>query len=216
LLRFQDEKGESVSRPYTPVSSNDTTGYFDLVIKVYPSGKMSQHLSRLEVGEAIDVRGPLGEINYEGLGRFSVRRKDSTGKSVWTPKQVKRIGMIAGGTGITPMLQIAREIFKNSNDNTEVSLIFGNITEDDILLRNELELYLKTYPRQFKLFYTLDKPNTGWTGGIGFVTPEMIQKHLYAPSPETIILVCGPPPMVKSMVKNLEGLDFTPDQFFCY
>jgi len=216
LLRFHDEKGESVSRPYTPVSSDDNVGYFDLVIKVYPSGKMSQHLARLDVGKTIDVRGPLGDIHYQGNGLFSVRRKDADNKAVWAPKQVKRLGMIAGGTGITPMLQIVREIFKNQDDPTEVSLIFGNITEDDILLRTELEHYLKTYPRQFKLFYTLDKPTTGWTGGVGFVSPDMIQKHLYSPSPDTITLVCGPPPMVKSMQKNLESVDITPNQYFCY
>jgi len=217
LLRFVDEKGESVSRPYTPVSSDDNVGYFDLVIKVYPSGRMSQHLARLDVGKTIDVRGPLGEIHYQGQGKFSVRRKDATtGKSAWTPKQVKRVSMIAGGTGITPMLQIVREIFKKDDDHTEVSLIFGNITEDDILLRNELEHYYKTYPRQFKLYYTLDKPTTGWIGGVGFVSPEMMQKFLFPPSPDSIALVCGPPGMVKAMQKGLESLDFTSDHYFCY
>jgi len=211
VLRFMDEKGESVSRQYTPVSSDDNIGYFDLIIKVYPAGKMSQHLSRLDVGGTIDVKGPLGELEYLGSGNFSIRRK-----GVWSPKKVKTIGMIAGGSGITPMLQIVREILKHPEDHTEMSLIFGNVTEDDILLRNELEHYLKTYPRQFKLFYTLDKPTTGWTGGVGFVTPEMIQKYLYPASQDNITLLCGPGPMVKGMSKNLEGLDFSADNYFCY
>jgi len=217
LLKFLDEKGESVSRPYTPVSSDENLGYFDLVIKVYPSGKMSQHLARLDVGKTVEVRGPLGEIQYEGHGQFSVRRKDaSTSKSIWTPKTVKRVSMIAGGTGITPMLQIVREIFRRGDDPTEVSLIFGNLTEDDILLRGELEHYLKTYPRQFKLYYCVDKPTTGWTGGVGFISPDMIQRHLFPPSNDTITLICGPPGMIKAMQKNLEGVDITPEQYFCY
>jgi len=211
VLRFLDDKGETVSRQYTPVSSDDDVGHFDLIIKVYPMGKMSQYLAKLEVGKTIDVKGPLGEVEYLGRGEFTVRRK-----GVWTPKKVKTIGMIAGGSGITPMLQIVREILKRKDDQTEMSLIFGNVTEDDILCRTELELYLKSSPRQFKLFYTLDKPTTGWTGGVGFVTPDMIQKHLYPASPENITLICGPGPMLKNMVKNLEGLDYTPDNYFCY
>jgi len=215
LLKFQEEK-EAVSRPYTPVSSDDNIGYFDLVIKVYPSGKMSQHLAKLEVGGTIDVRGPLGEIEYVGHGEFKIRRKDASGKNAWVSKKVSRVNLLAGGTGITPMLQIIREVLKHSDDTTELRLIFANVTEDDILLRNELESYRKTHPGQFSLFYTLDKPNTGWTGGVGFISTDMMQKHLAEPAADVITLVCGPPPMVKAMQKNLEGLDCTPEQYFCY
>ena len=47
--------------------------------------------------------------------------------------------MIAGGTGITPMLQVIRAILKNPRDTTKLYLIFANQTEEDILLRQELE-----------------------------------------------------------------------------
>lgn len=46
---------------------------------------------------------------------------------------------IAGGSGITPMFQVAQEILRNSDDKTQVSLIFANQTEDDIILRKELD-----------------------------------------------------------------------------
>lgn len=59
------------------------------------------------------------------------------------------------------MLQLIRHICKDVNDRTELKLIFANQTEEDILLRDELEKYQKEHPEQFKLWYTIDRPNEG-------------------------------------------------------
>lgn len=45
--------------------------------------------------------------------------------------------------------------------------------------------------RSLKIVYALDKGNSGWKGEIGYVTADMIKKHLPAPSEKTQILVCG-------------------------
>lgn len=66
-----------------------------------------------------------------------------------------------GGTGITPMLQLIRHICKDANDPTELRLLFANQTEQDILLRNELEKYQNEHPEQFKLWYTIDRAEEG-------------------------------------------------------
>ena len=68
---------------------------------------------------------------------------------------------IIGGTGITPMLQLIRAVFRDTNDRTELSLLFANQTEDDILLREELEDVQKQFPERFKLWYTVDRPTEG-------------------------------------------------------
>ncbi|XP_042411114.1 NADH-cytochrome b5 reductase-like protein [Zingiber officinale] len=172
-----DGRRKYVIRPYTPISDPDSRGYFDLLIKVYPEGKMSQHFASLKPGDMIEVKGPIEKLRY-------------------SPNMKRNIGMIAGGTGITPMLQVVNAILKNPDDNTQVSLIYANISPDDILLKNELDRLAASYAN-FKVFYTVDKPNRNWRGGIGYVSKDMVLKGLPSPGEDTLILVCGPPGLMQ-------------------
>ncbi|GJN05662.1 hypothetical protein PR202_ga23311 [Eleusine coracana subsp. coracana] len=165
-----------VVRPYTPISDPDSKGYFDLLIKVYPDGKMSQYFASLKPGDVVEVKGPIEKLRYN-------------------PNMKRQIGMVAGGSGITPMLQVVRAILKNSDDNTQVSLIYANVSPDDILLKKELDRLASSYPN-FKVFYTVDKPSNDWRGGVGFVSKDMILKGLPGPGQDSLILVCGPPGMM--------------------
>jgi cytochrome-b5 reductase len=210
--------GKLVSRPYTPVTSDDEQGCFQLIIKVYfanvhpkfpEGGKMSQYLDSLKVGDTIDITGPAGKVIYLGRGYIRVKYP---GK----PEQIRfatDIGLIAGGTGITPMLQIVKAILKDPSDTTRVSLLFANQTEDDILVREELEEMAEKHD-QFSLWYTLDRPPENWSYGSGFVSGEMISTHLPPPGPTSQILMCGPPPMIKfACLPNLEKLGFSEDMY---
>lgn len=218
-LRFEDKAGEEVQRSYTPVSSDDELGIVDFVIKVYSpcerfpqGGKMSQHLDGLKIGESILMRGPRGELDYRGEGKFSIVR--GVGKKAETKQyRMTRIGMIAGGTGITPMLQVIRAIMKNPADKTEVWLIFGNQTEEDILLRKELEALPK---ERFHLWLMLDRPPSGWAQGSGYITEETLRQHLPVPDANTMVFNCGPPGMIKSAADKLVTLGYTEGQFFSF
>ena len=102
---------------------------------MYIGGKMSQHLNDMKIGDKILMRGPKGHLEYLGKGSFTIaRRKDDI-----VSYKKKKIGMVCGGTGITPMLQVIRAVLKNPEDKTELWLLFANQSEDDILLRKELE-----------------------------------------------------------------------------
>jgi len=218
LLKFEDEvKKEPVSRAYTPISSDEDMGRFELVIKVYPEGRMTQHLKELQPSQTIAVRGPLGNLEYKGNSIFSIKRKQPNGTSETVLKTVKNVGMIAGGTGITPMYQLIREICrKYPKDQTKCSLIFANKTEEDILLRDQLEEATKDYSSIFRLFYTLDRPGPKWTQGSGFVSADMIRTHLPPPSDDCLILICGPPPMVNFMQRHMDTLGYRSDMYFTY
>ncbi|THG00767.1 hypothetical protein TEA_018243 [Camellia sinensis var. sinensis] len=174
----QDAEGKTkyVIRPYTPISDPDSKGYFDLLIKVYPDGKMSQHFASLKPGDVVEVKGPIEKLRY-------------------SPNMKKHIGMIAGGTGITPMLQVIEAILKNPEDNTQVSLLYANVSPNDILLKQKLDVLAASHPN-LKIFYTVDKPSNNWNGGTGYISKDMAIKGLPGPSDDTLILVCGPPGMM--------------------
>ncbi|CAI7566405.1 unnamed protein product [Penicillium manginii] len=200
---------KEVVRSYTPISSDNEAGYFDLLVKAYAQGNISKYLTTLKVGDTMKVRGPKGAM-------------------VYTPNMCRHIGMISGGTGITPMLQVIEAIIRNrprngGNDTTKVDLIFANVNSEDILLKEKLEKLAKE-DADFNVHYVLNNPPQGWTGGVGFVTPDMIKEHLPAPAADVKILLCGPPPMVSAMKKATESLGFTKarpvskleDQVFCF
>lgn len=99
------------------------------------------------------------------------------------------------------MYQLCRAIFKNPADTTKVTLIFGNITESDILLKHEFQDLENTYPQRFRAFYLLDKPPEGWTQGKGYITKELLKTVLPEPKEggKLKIFVCGPPGMYKAV-----------------
>lgn len=195
--------GKLVVRPYTPVSSDDDKGYVDLVVKVYfkgvhpkfpEGGKMSQYLESLKLNDTIDFRGPSGLLVYNGKGVFAVKPDK---KSPAETKTAKHVGMIAGGTGITPMLQLITAVMKDPQDKTVCYLLFANQTEKDILLRPELEEIQVNNPDRFKLWFTVDRAPENWEYSQGFINEDMVREHLPPPSDDTLILMCGPPPMIQ-------------------
>jgi len=223
-LRFVDKDGKGVQRSYTPITGDETPGEVTFCIKVYRAGvhpkfpeggKMSQHLDSLKVGDEIDMRGPKGHMDYKGMGSFTVKLM----RKPLETRKAKQFGMIAGGTGITPMLQVIHAIIRNPDDTCSISLLYANQTEDDILVREELESLAKEYPDRFKLHYTLDNPPKDWKYSQGFIDKKMILAHLPGPSPDksTQILMCGPPPMIKfACLPNLKEIGFVESEMFTF
>lgn len=142
---------------------------------------MSEYLHNMQPGQRLDFKGPIP-------------------KYPWETNKHNHIALIAGGTGITPMYQLTREIFKNPEDKTKVTLVFGNQTEDDILLKKEFEELEIKYPNRFRAFYSVDSPPKSWPYGKGHVTKELLKTTIPGPQQENIkVFVCGPPGMYKAI-----------------
>ena len=176
----------------------------DLLVKRYPNGAMSQHLHSMSPEQRLAFKGPIPKYG-------------------WTANKHEHIGLIAGGTGITPMYQLIRTIFNNPDDHTKVTLVFGNTSEEDILLKHELHELENTYPQRFRAFYVLAHPPDGadrpdnWLGSRGRIDRELLKTVLPEPGPAAIVttgagddgrgganekiklFVCGPPDFYRSI-----------------
>ncbi|KAF8404170.1 hypothetical protein HHK36_009050 [Tetracentron sinense] len=196
-------------RAYTPTSSIDEVGYIDLLIKVYfkgvdpkfpNGGTMSQYLDSLSLGSTLNVKGPVGHIEYTGRGNFTVHGKH---------KFAKRLAMIAGGTGITPIYQVIQAILKDPEDDTEMNVVYANRTEDDILLWEELDSWAEKYER-LKVWYVVGKTlREGWKYSVGHINESILREHIPEGSSDTLALACGPPLMIQFAVQpNLEKMNY--------
>ncbi|CAN4119533.1 unnamed protein product [Withania somnifera] len=197
-------------RAYTPTSTVDEVGFFELVVKIYfkgvhpkfpNGGQMSQYLDSLPIGAFLDVKGPLGHIEYQGKGNFLVHGKQ---------KFAKKLAMIAGGTGITPVYQVMQAILKDPEDETEMYVVYANRTEDDILLKDELDAWAEQIPERVKVWYVVQESiQEGWKYSTGFVTEAILREHIPGPSQTTLALACGPPPMIQFAINpNLEKMGY--------
>ena len=206
----EKELHANIHRNYTPVSVSDASGYFELLVKIYRSnvdpffpdgGKSSQYLDSLKVGDAISVSGPFGLVQYVGKGVLENKRK---------PLYVKHLGLVAGGSGITPMLQIIASILNDPNDTTKITLLYCNSTPKDILMKNTLDEYQAKHPDQFTVWYTVSREvGVDWKYSVGRVNQIMIEKHLPKPGEGVYILLCGPRGMVRTTcVPALHAIGF--------
>lgn len=211
-----DEGRPEVYRCYTPVTGNDTLGYFDIVVKVYhpgtvtmpdgsevtwnDGGKGSLFLDGKKPGDELEIEGPVGCNEYLGRGVFK-----ASGRSI----AAKKFGLIAGGTGITTMLQLVQAALGDVEDTSSFSLLYANKTEDDIIFRDTLDNLAKKSNGRFQVQYTVDLPSHDWQGNTGFISQALLEKCLPAPGRDTLILMCGPSPMIENACRpNLQSLGY--------
>ncbi|KAJ6595825.1 hypothetical protein DFH09DRAFT_1135714 [Mycena vulgaris] len=201
LMRLRDPVSRDVIvRPYTPISETDKKGYVDVLIKVYfgsgarKRGTMSMAIDSLPIGHEVDFKGPIGKFEYHGRGEYSLNG---------TKRPVKRFLMICGGSGVTPIYQVFRAVMHDRRDPTTCTLLDCNRLEEDMLLRESLDVLASEGQGRGKLIYMLTKANEKWKGLRGRIDRELINE--YCPySTETVVLVCGPDGMVESVRVSLK------------
>lgn len=208
--------GETVMRRYTPISSNYDVGCVKFVIKAYrpcerfpEGGKMSQYLDTLNIGDYLDIRGPVGEFEYISNGKFFIE-----GKECFATK----FNMVAGGTGITPAMQVAAEILRHPEDQTRISLIFACREEGDLLMRSTLDEWAANFPDKFRVHYILsDSWPSDWKYSTGFVDKALFEECFYESGEDVYNLMCGPPIMIdRGCIPNFVALGHDRERLFAF
>lgn len=216
--------GEIVMRAYTPSGSGP--GYVDIIIKVYfanvnprfpDGGKLTQILDNLAIGETIDVKGPLGEFIFNTDVPVCTNVMPTF---TFTPTgeqfSFDTIGFIAGGSGITPVLQVTHALLADSTRAVKISILFANRTVDDILCKDLLDALEED--ERVSIWYTLSvEPSTPWNYSVGHINEEMIEKSLPPPGEHTYVFMCGPQPMIDcACTPNLFKLGHKEDHMHCF
>ncbi len=171
--------GKPTMRPYTPIRG-DEKGTLTLLVKEYATGTMSKHLCSLKEGDTVSIKGPLPKYKY-------------------TPNELSKIALVAGGSGITPVLQLAEAIVANPEDKTQVRLVFANVSKSDIVLKEELDALAASSKGQFAVTYVIDKPESGFTGPTGYLTKDLLATLVGGPEQGKKVFVCGPPGFMKAV-----------------
>ena len=196
-FHFKDQMLIRSYTPTRPVMPKEEDGTFDLVVKTYfpderqPGGAMSNILDCIPIGEEIEIRGPTGEISYHGKGKFIIEGKE---------RNFSKVSLILGGSGITPGYALIARILGENEDKTQLRVIDANRTENDVLLKDQMDKFSTQHPEQFKVCHVLSHPSDNWKGVKGHVDEKIIKGgNTFAPDGgrESVVFLCGPPAMIQ-------------------
>jgi predicted ferric reductase len=124
---------------------------------------------------------------------------------VFSPDRFEGPGfvLIAGGVGITPLISMVRTM-ADREDPRPCLLVYANRDWDGITFRDELEELSKRIP--LRVVHVLEHPPDDWSGDKGYVTEEILRKHLPRRFQRLQYFVCGPGPMMDAMDHALAAL----------
>uniref|UniRef100_A0A3B4FXX0 Cytochrome b5 reductase 4-like n=1 Tax=Pundamilia nyererei TaxID=303518 RepID=A0A3B4FXX0_9CICH len=195
-----------VVRPYTPVehifpaASKNGSQESDLylMIKVYPGGAFTPHLSSLSVGDRVAVSGPEGTFSLRPL------------------RDVTNLYLIAAGTGFTPMARLIRAALEDIENIGNTKLLFFNRREEDILWRFELDELAANNDR-FQVEHVLSEPSERWTGRKGPVNEPILTELLSRPDgSKCYVCVCGPAAFTELTLGLLKHQGFSEQELHAF
>ncbi|MFQ6108060.1 MAG: FAD/NAD(P)-binding protein [Candidatus Aminicenantales bacterium] len=161
-----------------------------LQFSILKMGRVTSALHEMEKGAFIGIRGPFGN-------GFPIED--------WKGKNIIFIG---GGIGLAPIWSVLQTSLNRKEEYGELTLIYGARTSKDLVFKEELEELRKT----MTVHLSVDVEEPGWEEFVGFVPQNLTDKK---PSPDNAIAItCGPPIMIKFVIKALEELGFRDRQIY--
>jgi len=193
FVTFHSESLPVERHPWT-ISSTPTQPQ-SLVFTIKCSGDFTAYIGRLKTGDTAEIDGPYGLFSYLASDRDPDRE----------------LVMIAGGVGVTPMLSMLRYMV-DADRLRKATLIWSNRTEADILCREEIET-LKAKLPNFAVHHVLSE-QPDFQGRTGHLNRAMLNELLISASREAAIFLCGPPPMMDSVCRDLRKIGYSPRTTF--
>ncbi len=191
-VRLTAEDGYEAQRSYS-IASVPAEGWLDLTVEDITEGEVSPYLAEvLQPGDMLELRGPIG-------GYFT-----------WTPEQGGPLLLVAGGSGVVPLMSMLR-LRQEQGSMAPATLLMSSRDEADIIYKEELAL-LASDPT-LRVVHTLTRGHPAdWTGFTRRVDAEMLADVAGAPAPSALAYVCGPTGLVEAVSRDLVTLGYTPDR----
>ncbi len=187
-LRLTAEDGYMAQRSYSVASAAGPDRTVETTVQRVPDGEVSPFLlEELRIGDQLELRGPIG------------------GYFVWSPPGIRPLMLIAGGSGVVPLMAMLRTR-QVSRDHGQACLLYSSRSVDQILYRSELQ-QLAASPGAPAIVHTLTRGTpTGWTGKQGRIDRTMLAGTAIDASKKPDIFICGPTIFVESIADHLLSL----------
>ena len=189
-VRLTAEDGYQAQRSYS-IASAPERGRLELTVEDLPDGEVSPYLTEeLRPGDRLELRGPIG-------GYFT-----------WTAEDGGPLLLVAGGSGIVPLMSILRYRAAVGSD-AAVTLLYSSRDWDDIIYREELERLAED--PAVRVVHTLTRGHPEyWTGYTRRIDRAMLEEVAGGPEAGMLAYTCGPTPLVESVAGELVGLGYPP------
>jgi ferredoxin-NADP reductase len=190
-VRLTAEDGYQAERSYS-IASPPEARWVALTVERLEDGEVSPYLvGELKVGDKLEVRGPIG-------GHF-----------VWRAGESRPLLLIAGGSGVVPLMAMLRHRVSAAHK-TPARLLFSSRTVADIIYREELDR-LSAANDGLLINYTLtrEKP-AGWSGYTRRIDAEMLKDVAWPKNEMPTAFVCGPTAFVEAAADLLVAMDYDP------
>jgi len=189
LTVFNEFKVKLGSRPFTIISLPNEDGRIELAIKIYQG--FTKHIEELKPNDLVELSSPIAGWANDFFSH-------------------ENIVCLAGGTGITPFLCLARELAAKNLPN-QLLVINSNKKRADIIQEQELNELSEQHPN-FQILETLteETPAT-WLGALGRIDAKMISQFA-SPLKNKTFYLCGPKSFIVAMKETLEELNVLPEK----
>jgi ferredoxin-NADP reductase len=171
-------------RKHITISSSPTESFLE-ISKRLTGSEYSKGLLEKEPGDWVRLEGPYGKFTAE--------------------TSIKKIGMLCGGIGITPLRSMIR-FYADKKADKDIRLIYSNTTKASIAFKEEFDALEKDDKFNFKVFHTLTQSDIDWTDETGRINEDMVKK-LIPDYMEREFYTSGPPAMVDAMKDILEKIN---------